>query len=968
MSRKTRLLFGLAGLLLLLVPPLAHAQETTGTLRGFVTDNQGEVLPGVTIEIESPSLMSPRSTVSDARGQYRFLYLPPGTYTICAKLEGFETCWVKGVPVQISQTSTADVKMTLGGLEKTIEVTAAAPLIDLERATKSYNIKVELLATVPLAPRATYVDVFFALPGVAGGWGNSPLVNAGNVTHNLAPGQTYFWSQHNQDDSYENKIMVDGMEINDSMSGTSYANFNYEAIEEIDVKTAGAGAEYGNARSSFMNIVTKSGGNTLQGSFFIQYQPESFNWTNVEGGAANKVSYLVPNVTLSGPILKDKLWFLASYKYDNEDYQYPDTIVIPKIIRQTRGHMPYMKLTFQPQNKHTLSVVYQNDYKEINPGGFPSSIYSTLDAGYRNQQGGPMASLTWRWLMSDSLFLNFVAGYNHKPRDTYANTPSAQYRYTERAQGGSTLRYDKGYGEDYYSIRENVMISGTLTKYFDSLLASGSHEFKFGVDVRPYQHVTRTRKYMVDNYGFYQYRLGLDYATKYGLSEPYIYRGYGVKTMPGTPTDRYDNEVTVSNQNVFLQDTWVINKKLALSLGLRWEHQREYMFYRDELPAFLEEIYPGIRKNAEFDDSGLAPRFGLTYNIDKVGVFKLNFGRYFEYVGTGDYNNYARSCVFPEYRMAAADIGKGPEALKLFSDPPLAYPPDYNKDMQMEYNDEVTVSFERDLGWNLAFDTTFIYRKINTSYQEDVNAILADGKFVGRKFPNFDTIWQRTWYGGSDRRWEFDYKGLQFNIKRNFTGTWGLIANYSRMWRNYHKLVFDPTDPAQYVYSSPGDLDMKNFGIRWSFKVSFFYRLPWDVLFATFINGYSGIWMNDLTGDYAWDATAPLVTLSNGRRVSDIVWQAKNSYFAGKKWGAQGRYTDDVWSVNFRIAKSVRINKFRVELACDFYNAFNWDSYSFFETLDVRRSVLDSSGINRYLRATSPQTPRAAQLTFKIEF
>ncbi len=672
MNRNWKWLIGVGSLLLLLAVSTASAQTTIGTLRGFVSEEKGEALPGVTIEISGGALLSPRSAVTDGRGQYRFVTLPPGTYTLCAKLQGFEVCWMKGVAVQVGKTTTADIQMKMGTLENTIQVTAAKPVIDLERSQKNYNIEVELLETVPLAPRANYVDAFYALPGVAGASLGSPLVNAGSITHNLIPGATYFWSQHNQDDGYENKIMVDGMEINDSMSGTSYANFNYEAIQEIDVKTAGAGAEYGTARSSFMSIVTKSGGNTLQMSTFAQIQPRSFNWTNVEGGAANKVSYFIPNITLSGPILKDKLWFLASYKYNNEAYQYPNTIVVPELIRDTKGHMPYMKLTWQPTTKHTLSVVYQNDYSTIDNGGFPSTDYSTEATAQQNRQGGPMYSLTWRWLVSDSLYFNFVGGFAHKPRDNWSVTESPQYRYTERAQGGSTLLYDKGYGEDYYSTRENALFTGSLTYYAEDLFNTGAHELKAGIDIRPYNHVTRTRKYWMDGLGFYQYRLGLDYAN-YGLTEPYIYRGYNVKAAPGTPQDRYDNEVVVSAESVFLQDTWVISKNLALSLGLRWEHQRENMFYRDEIPAWMDAIYFDMRNNIEFDDSGLAPRLGLTYNWDKVGVFKFHFGRYYEFVGTGDYNNYSRTIAFGEYRMSTANIGQGPEAMTVYSDPPLAY-------------------------------------------------------------------------------------------------------------------------------------------------------------------------------------------------------------------------------------------------------------------------------------------------------
>ena len=971
MSRNKLFFVGVLCSLVLAAAVVLPAQVTTGTLRGFVTDDKGEILPGVTIDISGPALMSPRATISDARGSYRFMYLPPGTYTICAKIQGFDVCWLRGVPVQVGNTSTADVKLKMGALETEIRVTAEAPLIDLEKSQKNYNLQVEMLETVPLAPRATYVDAFFVLPGVAGSSLNSPLVNAGDITHNLI-NSTYFWSQHNQDDGYENKILVDGMEINDSMSGTSYANFNYEAIQEIDVKTAGAGAEYGNARSSFMSIVTKSGGNTLQASLFAQIQPRSFNWTNVPGGAAAMRSYYIPNLTISGPILKDKLWFLASYKYNNEISQYANTIVTKELLSETKGHLPYLKLTWQPTAKHTISAVYQNDYTTVDGGAYGSAIYGTVATAQQFRQGGPLYSLTWRWLMSDSLYFNLVAGYATKPRDNYSTTTSPRFSYTERFQAGSTLLVDKGYGEDYYSTRDNALFTGSLTYYADDLFGTGAHELKFGADIRPWNHVTRTRKYWMDQFGYYQLRYGLDYAT-YGLSEPYVYRGYNVKAAPGTDQDRYANEVVVSSENFFVQDTWVVNKNLAISAGLRWEHQRENMYFRNDIPAWMDAIYSGMRNNIEFDDSGLAPRAGLTYNWEKVGVFKFHYGRYYEFVGTGDYNNYARVIAFGEYRMSTANIGKGPEAMTVYNDPPLAYAPDYNKDMKAEYNDEFTFSFEREILKNVAFDTTFIYRSINTSYMEDVNAVFTNGAFTGRVFPDFDTIWMRTWYGGDARRWKFDYKGLQFNIKRNFAGRWGMMANYSLMWRKYFKLKFDPTDPKQFVYASPSDLDMNNYGIGWAFHISAFYRLPWDILISTFINGTAGIFQADTTGDYAWDATAPTLKLAPGqtgtvRTVSDIVWQAKNSYFAGKKWGAQGRYTDDLWSVNVRLSKGLTVGKYRFEVACDFYNIFNWASYASYESSDTRRNFVDSLGINRYTNKIGPQSPRAAQLTFKVEF
>jgi len=936
-----------------------QAQTIEGTLRGFVTDETDEPLPGVNIEITSPALMSPRTAVTDVRGFFRFLYVPGGTYTICAKLDGFDVCWMKGVPVQVSKTYTANIVMNQGTEELTIQVTAEAPVIDTESATKTYNVNLEMMDTIPLAPRMNFSDVWRALPGVSSMWGDSAVINAGNVTRNVEPGKSYFWSHHNQDDSYENKIMIDGMEVNDSMSGNSHAQLNYEAIQEIDIKTAGASAEYGNARSAFMNIITKSGGNELKGSFLFQYQPESFVGTNVEGGSPSTVSYAIPALTLSGPIIKDKIWFLASYKYDNQNYTLPNTIIEPVIVEKTRSHMPFAKLTFQLGSKHTVHVVYQNDYVEIGPLSFPSSRYSTLSTGQTAKRGGPMVKGAWRWIPSNNTYVNFVVGYNKKPRDTYADNLIPRERYTDRFQGGTTRYYDGGDGEDYWSVRENLLFSGHVTLFQENLFNTGAHEIKFGVDVRPYQHITRTRKYHEDGFGFYRYRYGLDYAN-YGLTQPYVYRGYARRGAPGTPQDRYDNEVTVSNQNLYIQDHWVVNKNLTLHIGLRYEHQREYMHFREELPSFMQAWYSGINDNVEFDDAGLAPRLGLTYNLENVGVFKLHLGRYFEYVGTGDYNNYARSITTDEYRMAAADIGQGPGAMTLYKEGTLGYNPDYNKDMKMEYNDEVVLSFERELFANIAFETSFIYRKINTSYQEDINAVFSNGQFVDYRFPDFNTIWQRTFYSGSDRRTSFDYKGLQFNIKRNFTGKWGMMANYSFHWRTYKQLAFDPTDPKQFVYGDASALNMKNYGVTWSFHLSTFYRLPWDIMVAAFVTGQSGVFVSDRTGDYDVTQSAPRVTISNGRRVSDLVWGAFNSYYVGKEWGTQGRTTDQLWSVNFRLSKAIQLGHFRVEAIMDVFNAFNWASYNTFDSVDVRSEY--------YKDKVGPQSPRSFQVSLRIGF
>jgi len=946
------------GLILLASPVILQAQITTGTLRGFVTDENAEPLPGVVIEIESTALMTPRSGVTDARGAYRFLYLPPGKYTICVKMEGFETCWVRGVPVRVSMTSTANIKLKIGTLEETIEVTAEAPVIDKETSARSYNITKELIDTIPFAPRQNFNASWISLPGVSGWFGDSPIVNAALIIRNVEPGKSYYFSTGGgggtayQDDSYENKILIDGMDIQDTMSGLNYFQLNNESVQEMDVKTAGAPAEYGNARSAFMNVITKTGGNKFEGAFLFQYQPRSFVTTNIEGTSSKMESYAIPSITLSGPIMKDKVWFLASYKYDNEDYQYPNTLVVEKIVRKTRSHMPYLKLTLQPHASHTLSFVYMNNARDINLGAFPSSVRSTLEAAQTRKRGGPMYSTTWRWVVSDSMYFNFLAGNNVQVQDNLADNPLPRLYYTSKYRG-TTERYDQGYGEDYYSTRANALISGDLTWFQDDLWNTGAHEFKFGVEIRPRGYVERTRKYWEDQYGFYRYYYGLDYEN-YGLSEPYLWQAR--EAFPG---NEYINEYVTSNYSVYLRDNWIVTKNVTLNLGLRWEHSRMNMWYRDEIPEWMTVISPTIRDDIMLDESALAPRLGLTYNWENIGVFKFHWGRYLEHVG-GSAGQYPRVIGFNTWRMRSSDFGKGPEALYLYSEGTLNYSPNHTDNLEIEHDDEFIASFERELFWNLAFETSFIYRKTYPLTQPEINAIYENGQFVGRKFPEFDNILVKTTLKGDDRVADWIYKGLQFNLKRNFVGRWGLMLNYTLMWRDYRRLKWAQGEIEQFVYANPDDLSMDRYGARWTFKASFFYRLPWDIAFATFVWGQSGVWMNDITGDWEWNDDAPRVTLSNGRRVSDIVWQANNSYYVGRKYGLQGRMTDQLWTVNLRLSKGINISRFRAEFSVDFYNLFNTATYTSWATLDVRHPQYDEK--------RNPQTPRSAQINVRLKF
>jgi hypothetical protein len=955
MPKAVLRLLVLVTFIMMILPLCASAQARTGTLRGFVREEGKEPLPGVTIVIQSPNMMGTKTQITDANGLFLFLNIPPGIYELKASLQNFGDHNEKGIAIQNGKTTTIDILMRMTSIAQTVVVTASKPVIDTERSAKSISVNSIMLTNVPIAPRLNYSDIWSALPGVAvEASSNQPYVNAVSIAIGQQ-NQSYLFPKHMQDESYEQKITVDGMDFNDSMSGLNYAQFNYDAIEETDIKTAGAPAEFGNSRAAFMSIVTKSGGNIFHGDALLEWAPNSFNWTNIPGGTPSKTTYLNPGITLGGPIVRDRLWFLASYKYNSEDYRYPLTLAAPKIVRTTRQNLVYFKLSSQLSDNQRLSLAFQYDqahYHAFRGDAVHASSDIVLPIDIR---GGPTFILNWDWTLSSSLLLDVTAGYNHKPRyyDAQNNLPAIYY-YTK--YNGTLVSIAQSYGENYTSSRDTVVARADLTWFNDNFLKTGAHQFKIGFESRPYQYTPFGRSYNVDQNGYYYYYYGLDYAD-YGLTQPYLWQAGSP-----TPTTSFNNDIYVYNYNAYARDIWTISKNLSLSYGIRWESNRMVFPGRDQFPAWMEAISPTERNNVEFDDRGFAPRIGLTYNLENIGTFKLHFGKYFEFVGTGDYPNYAKNVTFSSYRITnPSDWGKGVEALQLYSSGnSIIQMPDYTLNLKMEYDLEFLASYERQLPGSLVFDVTYVYKNYLGNQAENVNPIYQDGKFVGYRFPDFDTIWQETTYEGSARRQHFHFNGLEFNLRRNFTARWGFMINYSHFWRNFKRTAWDPGDPYQFVYSSPSDVNEYNYGVTWSFHVSAFYVFPWGIQLSTFVTGQSGEWENDISGNYGFYDSAPRVILSNGRKVGDIAWSALNSYYKGGKFGLYGRYTDPIWRFNVRLQKQFKFSKYYVNIAIDFFNILNSVSYGSWLSNDVRSP--------NYSVPSTASSPRAAQMSLRFGF
>jgi hypothetical protein len=323
----------------LLLASSLFAQETTGGLQGTVKDASGAVVGNATVELSGSSLVGKKSLTTDGSGYYRFANLPPGTYTLTVKAPGgFSELKREGIVVEVGHVPTLDLTLSVGAAGTVVEVTAAAPVIDVTTNTNQTNITKDVIDNTPHGYSFQSVIQFAPmardepLGGAAGGTGGSLPGSSGN-------GFNVGFSIGGAADS-ESQYLVEGQDTEDISGGASRANVPFDFIQEVEVKTSGIEAEHGGALGGVINVVMKKGSNAYHGSFFASYESDGvdgspngfirYNPDPVPGtsdfntqGEANTQTYLPrqdhyrtaqPGFTIGGPILKDRVWFFAGFE------------------------------------------------------------------------------------------------------------------------------------------------------------------------------------------------------------------------------------------------------------------------------------------------------------------------------------------------------------------------------------------------------------------------------------------------------------------------------------------------------------------------------------------------------------------------------------------------------------------------------------------------------------------------------
>ena len=733
---------------------LSFAQRQTASLHGTVLDEEKNPLPGVTVTVSGPALQGTRSYVTPETGGFRFPALSPGTYDLKVEMPGFKTEIRKGLICNVGKTTEVTIQLTVTTVEEEVTVVAVSPVVDIEASKVSINYGAAFLASIPMS-RDLY-DIQNSLPGAISegvDYRRTSSILGGTVRSQL--------------------YALDGVPMNDPATFYPMANINVEVYEEMEVELMAHPAEVGQADSTYINIVTKSGGNKFSGGASVLYSGADFGqnlftkeqFTALGVNPPEKYSnYQDYVLSLGGPFIKDRLWFYANGRRQTWGQINPLTpesrmarlgITSPHYDLDHQEWLGFGKLTFQITKdiKYMGMLHYNHIYEPIYSNSIGSDwAYEATEIW--DHENTYTTTHQFNWVLDQNTFFDVRGTYINRyfPIKSMTQNEYTYYDYLQAVYWGAS-EYN-----DYY-VRKKMLASASLTRFQDDFLFGTNHEIKAGFE---FEQTEYHRDWFREN-PYYSY--WNNYAAT--PRDPYYYsttNRYGrlrIRTCPAN-RDEWDVQDHTRRFSGYIQDS-ISKARFTFNLGVRYDfsYQYEPEQTRPELRyavgppllnpaitnpnALLEALIVQFRTDtgqqySPFDRlttpykrpvefSTFSPRIGVVYDIfgDGKTALKLSYSRYFEPVWSAKYNAcqiFGASSINWEWR----DLNRNrlmdlppTDAYRLTSyttqDPNYFY---YVEDLKCPRTDEIHVGVERELVKDFKLGLSFLYR-LNKNIVEDID-------------------------------------------------------------------------------------------------------------------------------------------------------------------------------------------------------------------------------------------------------
>jgi len=312
----------------------AQGVGSSGNISGTVTDPSGGVMPKVTVVAEELSRGIKFTAATESSGVYRLNGLPPATYTLTARMSGFQTEVLKGVVVNVGETTIADIHLTIASSATQVEVNAEPPVVETERGSQANTLTEQYIEDLPIN-RRDYLTFTLLMPGVSD---STRLADDQDFRVKQTPqsGLSFYGSN-----GRGNSITIDGGEAQDDAGGVR-PTVGQDDVQEFQVNRSNYTAELGGASGASINIVTKSGTNDVHGSLFGFFRndaldardPFAFSQALAKGAVfdpsapdisgqpiKNSLQRYQFGGNVGGPIQKDKTFLFGSFEGLLQDSQ-----------------------------------------------------------------------------------------------------------------------------------------------------------------------------------------------------------------------------------------------------------------------------------------------------------------------------------------------------------------------------------------------------------------------------------------------------------------------------------------------------------------------------------------------------------------------------------------------------------------------------------------------------------------------
>lgn len=584
---------------------LAAAQDTTGTLAGRIVDAQGLAVPGVTVT--ATGAQGAKIAVTDTDGRFSFPFLTPAAYVVRAELDGFAPAERSSVQVQLGQTTQLMLTLQPASISETVQV-SADPALDTTSTTIGATLDSSALARLPVGRR--FSDTLYLAPGVSTGGS----VGVANPSVEGSSG-------------LENQYVVDGVNITNGGYGAlgSYSivfgslgnGTPFDFVQEVQVKTGGYEAEFGQATGGVINVVTKSGTNRLDGSLFGYTRPSGLESSyrtvvSAEGTVNTTGSQLNDaGAAVGGPILRNHLFFFSAIdpQWQATTFAAPAGFPLSALggVDRTRRVTNYAgKATWQINPSHRIDASFFGDPATGAKGPQRSSAllkqtttgYSSLDFGGHNQTVHYDGILTPRFLVDAS----FGRALNR-----IVETPSANewevidLRQTPAIISGGLGFFEQGNRSD------NWQTQAKATNVFSAL---GAHEVRYGFDYERLDY-GQLVQYTGPTFTAPNGRTTATGAIVNVVPDAALGQVYHVSLASFTAS----RPTTQNYAAFFVQDEWKVGNSLTIRPGVRYE----------------QEKLSGTLVNDFTLKNNWAPRIGVVWDPTRAGKGKVfgNFGRYY---------------------------------------------------------------------------------------------------------------------------------------------------------------------------------------------------------------------------------------------------------------------------------------------------------------------------------------------------